>query len=135
MVNHLLERFLAEIEKLETTGHSESLCKLFTDDAEVCSIAFEDVRNGTGAVASFWQEYIGHFKHVRSTFLHKHASGDLAVLEWRSEGELLDGTPIAYRGVTILECRGEQICRFRTYYDSAAFIPDGFKLLGRAVLK
>ena len=45
-----------------------------------------------------------------------------AALEWESEGALPTGAPIRYRGVSLLEFAGDRVKRFRTYYDSAAFV-------------
>jgi ketosteroid isomerase-like protein len=49
------------------------------------------------------------------------------VLEWISKGALSTSEDIRYQGVSILEMDGERIHRFRTYYDSAAFLPQGAK--------
>jgi ketosteroid isomerase-like protein len=47
----------------------------------------------------------------------------IAYLEWTSQGTLPDGTDFSYDGVSVLEPRGETIDAFRTYYDTAAFLP------------
>jgi ketosteroid isomerase-like protein len=41
--------------------------------------------------------------------------------------QLKSGTPIKYKGVSIVEFAGGKVKRFATYYDSAAFTSDGSK--------
>ena len=43
-------------------------------------------------------------------------------MEWTGKGELKNGQPIEYRGVSIIEHDGQKVSAFRTYYDSAAFL-------------
>ena len=50
-----------------------------------------------------------------------------SVLEWVSRGALPDGAPVEYRGVSVLEVEGDRVRKFRTYYDSAVFLPQGAK--------
>lgn len=54
-------------------------------------------------------------------------SNGSAVLEWISEGTLTSGEPLKYQGVSIIETVDGKVQRFRTYYDSAAFLPQGAK--------
>lgn len=57
-----------------------------------------------------------------------------AAVEWRSDGTLPSGEPVSYRGVGLIEvergggnrARGK-VGHFRTYYDSATFLPQGSK--------
>ncbi len=48
-------------------------------------------------------------------------------MEWTAQGALSNGRPLTYGGVSLVEHEGEQIRRFRTYYDSAVFLPQGAK--------
>ena len=74
------------------------------------------------------------FQTVRSTFVHTRVGQAAATLEWTSEGRLPTGTAINYQGVSLLEFDAAgRVKRFRTYYDSAAFLPEGAKTLGREV--
>ena len=50
------------------------------------------------------------------------------MLEWVSEGVIAaTGQPFNYRGVSVIEHDGEKAHKFRTYYDSAVFLPGGAK--------
>jgi ketosteroid isomerase-like protein len=135
-MNHaqrLADRFMAALTYVEFTRKPDALASLFSDQCELTSIAFDQPITGA-PIGKFWTDYVDLFETIKTEFTHTHATGDLAVLEWRSVGKLKDGGhDLTYRGVTILEFKGDKIQRFRTYYDSAAFLPDGPKRLGRKV--
>ena len=126
-----VDEFITTLQQMERTKDVSSMLKFFTDDAAMSSIALHKPMQGLDGVKKFWTDYLAIFRTVKSDFVHVHVSGDLAVLEWRSTGELPGGAVIDYQGVSVLEFAREKICRFRTYYDSAAFVPEGAKLLGR----
>jgi len=48
-------------------------------------------------------------------------------MEWRSQGTLSDGEDVHYRGVSIIDIDNGLVQGFRTYYDSAVFLPTGAK--------
>ncbi len=125
--------FIKALNKAEQSKDVNDLVKLFAADVQIGSIALRKPREGTDGARTFWTDYLSAFQKVQSEFVHTHVAGDLAVLEWKSEGVLPEGAAINYQGVSVIEFQGEKISRFRTYYDSAAFLPDGAKLLGRDV--
>ena len=63
----------------------------------------------------------------RVVFTDTRRADGSATLEWKSDGTLPDGKPISYRGVSLIDFDGDRVKRFRTYYDSAAFLPEGAK--------
>ncbi|WP_347278181.1 nuclear transport factor 2 family protein [Leptolyngbya sp. FACHB-541] len=67
------------------------------------------------------------FDRIHSEFTHVVEGNDSSVLEWVSRGALSTSEEITYRGVSILEFNHGKVQRFRTYYDSAAFLPQGAK--------
>jgi ketosteroid isomerase-like protein len=78
----------------------------------------------------FWgAKYRDTFGEVRSTFRNVFTTEGGAVLEWTTEGTANDGTPVNYDGVSILEIDGEQITRFRAYFDAGQL---GRQLSGKA---
>ena len=125
--------FCKALQQFEQDGNLEPLARFFANNAQISSIALRQPLEGRAGVQTFWRDYLSVFQNVASTFRHVHGVADLAVLEWTSEGVLVTGEMINYQGVSILEFTGERISRFRTYYDSAAFLPDGAKLLGRSI--
>lgn len=123
MASEMAERFMQTLQQIEQSGDVEPMVALFAEASEASNLAHREPHRGQEGVRQFWQEYLSAFKEVRSTF-HNTIEGESAfVLEWNSEGSLPSGEPIHYPGVSIVETEGEAVRRFRTYYDSAAFIP------------
>ena len=123
MASELAERFMRTLQEMEQSGDVEPMVELFAEEAEASNLAHREPHRGREGARTFWQEYLSAFGEVRSTFNNVVESESAIVLEWRSEGRLPSGEPIHYSGVSILEAEGQQVRRFRTYYDSAAFIP------------
>lgn len=121
--NHIADdrfrRFVAELRRFEQHSDPAPLTAQFTDDAVTERLDARGER--TGAVEQFWREYREQFDELRTTFFNAVEAGDQVALEWKSEGTLPGGRPVAYRGVTVLDYAGDRIMRLRTYYDSAVF--------------
>lgn len=115
----LFARTLQQTEKERDVG---PLVELFDDGAELENLAAESPLTGRDGARRFWQKYLDSFREVASTFTHVHEADGTAVLEWVSEGELPGGHPVRYRGVSVLEIADGRVRKFRTYYDSAAFV-------------
>ena len=113
------EQFMAALQGFEGGGPVDDLAALFADDAELAALTRAE--GGRDGVGRFWEEYRAAFRDVRSEFRAVTVGGGTAVLEWESAGTLPAGSPIRYRGVSVLEVDGGRVRRFRTYYDSAAF--------------
>ena len=124
------ERFIHTLEHAERTGDVGPLAALFSDDAELSNLVQLEPQRGREGAREFWHRYLSAFRHVHSRFTHVIEADNTVVLEWVAEGVLPSGTPLNYRGVSVLEERDGQLRRFRTYYDTAAFVPTGAK--GRA---
>ena len=127
MKHRLAQRFMQALQLAEEKHDAAPVANLFSDDAELSKLTHEQPHRGGDGARRFWDEYLGAFKQIRSQFHRIIEADGAAVLEWTSEGELPNGEPIAYRGVSIVEGDGEQVRRFRTYYDSAAFVGVGSK--------
>lgn len=123
------DRFMRTLQQAEQTKDVEPLVRLFADDAELSAPgAAGRAERGREGARRFWREYLTAFAEVRSAFTSVHADGDFAALEWESAGTLSGSDePLKYRGVSLLEFRGDEVRAFRTYYDSAAFLPQGSK--------
>lgn len=122
MAQQLSETFMQTLQQTEQSGDATQLVELFADNAELANLALEEPLRGRDGAQQFWQSYLHQFAHIRSTFTHSFEAEGKAVLEWEAEGALRDGKPIRYRGVTLLDFDGERVRRFRSYYDSAAFV-------------
>ena len=120
MASETAERFMKALQQTEAARDPGPVSDLFGDDAELTTLAHPDPRRGRDGAKQFWAEYLHAFGQIRSQFGDVHEAGPVAVLEWSSDGELPDGSPVHYRGVSILETADGRVRKFRTYYDSAA---------------
>lgn len=127
MTSEVASRFMQTLQQIENTGNVEPLVALFTADAELINLAMTEPLTGQAGAQSFWQRYLSVFERIHSEFTHVVESDNTAVLEWYSTGALATGTPVNYRGVSVLEISNGNVQRFRTYYDSAVFLPQGAK--------
>lgn len=127
MDNGVAERFIQALAEAEETRRIDALVALFDEDAEAANLARTEPARGRDGVAEFWRQYLHAFQEIRSEFTNVLEDPNGVVLEWISRGRLANGEPVEYRGVSVLETEGDRIRRFRTYYDSAVFMPLGAK--------
>ncbi len=120
MPSDTVQRFIDGLRQSEQGNDPGPVAALFGDDAELANLTH--TRKGKDGARQFWAEYLRAFKAVRSDFFAVNEADRFAVLEWTSTGELPAGGPIAYKGVSVLELADGRVTRFRTYYDSAAFV-------------
>ena len=111
--------FATALQTFEKDGDAAAFAALFADDAVTQRFDARNERHGE--VEQFWQEYHAQFESISTTFSDVVEGGDRAALEWTSEGSLVDGRPLSYRGVTVVDFDGEKISKLSTYYDSAQF--------------
>lgn len=127
MTSETVEIFMQRLQEVEQTSEVEPLVELFTEDAELLNLARSQPLQGQDGAHLFWQDYLSVFKHIRSNFTNVVEGNSTAILEWTSEGALSTGEPLRYRGISVIEINNGKVQRFRTYYDSAAFLPQGAK--------
>lgn len=122
MENGRATRFIEALRQAETSGDPAPLAELFQPDAELVNLGAARAAHPTQDAREFWSSYLENFDCVRSEFLNVAEAPQTSILEWRSDGALRGGIPICYRGVSVIEWNGELVAKFRTYYDSAAFV-------------
>ena len=113
---------MSALQSAEALGDPRVVASLFGDDAEVWNLTAHGPRRGRDGAHRFWAEYLQTFGQIRSHFGNVVECDGTAILEWTSDGTFPDGRPVRYRGVSILETAGDQVRRFRTYYDTAALL-------------
>ena len=123
----LAETFQRTLQQIEQSGDPAPLVDLFTDDAELLNLALTEPLRGREGAQRFWSNCLSVFGKIASKFHHNVETDGGAAFEWVSEGTLADGQPVNYRGISVIEKDGEKVSRFRTYYDSAVFLPGGAK--------
>jgi ketosteroid isomerase-like protein len=125
-------RFMAALQKAERTRDVGPLIELFDDAGETLNLGRTRPVQGREGLWRFWEDYLATFREVRSEFTHVVEGDGGTVLAWRSRGALRNGEPVESRGVSVLETDGERVRKFRTYYDSAVFLPEGAKTVTRS---
>lgn len=123
----MASHFMQTLQQIEKTGEVEPLVDLFADDAELINLTMLEPLKGKEGAHQFWHKYLSVFDRIHSEFTNVAESNSTSVLEWVSKGTLSTSEEITYRGVSVLEFDNGQVQRFRTYYDSAAFLPQGTK--------
>jgi ketosteroid isomerase-like protein len=130
MSEQTANRFIEALGRLEAARELDTIVGLFAPECEVGNVVSPEKFRGREGAREFWgAKYRDTFGEVRSTFRNVFVTAKGAVLEWTTEGTASDGTPVNYDGVSILEIDGEQITRFRAYFDAGAL---GRQLTGRA---
>lgn len=127
MTSEIAERFMHTLQQIEETGDVEPLVAMFTEDAELSNLATVEPLHGRDGARRFWQKYLSVFERIHSKFTNVVEGEGTAVLEWVSSGALSTGESVNYRGVSVIETDNGQVHHFRTYYDSAVFLPQGAK--------
>lgn len=127
MASETAEKFMQTLQQIEGNKNVEPLVSLFTEDAQLSNLATQSPLQGKDGARQFWQKYLSVFQQIHSKFTNVVESNGSAVLEWISEGTLTSGEPLKYQGVSIIETVDGKVQCFRTYYDSAAFLPQGAK--------
>ena len=127
-MSNFAETFKSTLQQIEQSRDPEALVALFGSDAELLNLALTEPMKGEEGARKFWSNYLSAFDKVESKFHHSSDAENTAVLEWVSEGVIAaTGQPFNYRGISVVEHDGEKVHKFRTYYDSAVFLPGGAK--------
>ena len=94
------------LQRFEATGDLAPLLALFDPEAEALNLGRTEPARGLDQVEGFWRDYRSIFRTIGSEFTHVIEGKDGAVLEWLSRGTLLNGDPVEYKGVSVLESDG-----------------------------
>ena len=121
----LADEFMRALHLFERTGELGPLVALFREDAEVVNLGRTEPARGPEAIDGFWRDHLALFRTIRTEFVHVIEGQTGSVLEWVSRGARVNGEPVEYKGVTVLEVEGDRIRRCRTYYDSAVLMSGG----------
>lgn len=119
MTRSRAETFISALRALEGEGDVEPIVACFAADAALSDVS--RTYHGREGARRFWTSYRQQFGSVQSTVSRVIETDNRSVLIWRSRAALRDGPRIEYRGVSVLTLRGDEVARFETFYDSAAF--------------
>ena len=115
------EDFISALQEAEREHRSDLLVDLFAPEGRCANLNHEAY--GHDEVRDFWDTYLASFVEVASEFAHVIEHADGFILEWVAHGILANGEPVGYRGVSLVDVGPDGIESFRTYYDSAVFVP------------
>ena len=117
------QAFADALQQLEKNGDIDAFVQSqFAEGATLSRPEVDQQVSGTEGAREFWQQYLGQFSDIASSFDRISGSGDLGVLEWTSSGTLAAGASIDYRGVSLLDFDDQgKVSRFATYFDTAPF--------------
>lgn len=117
------QAFADALQKFESDGDVDTFVQdQFADDTRLLRPEVDQEVTGTDGAREFWQQYLGQFSDIASSFDRVTGSGDLGVLEWTSTGTLTAGAAISYRGVSLLDFDDQgKVSRFATFFDTAPF--------------
>ncbi len=112
------EQFVEALAKLEESRDVEAIVNLYAEGSETGNVIAPEKYEGREGARQFWTIYRDTFGEVKSTFRNRIITDSRAALEWTTEGTSVNGTSIKYDGVSILEIEGDQITRFRAYFNA-----------------
>ena len=117
------QAFADALQQLEKNGDIDAFVQSqFAEDATLSRPEVDQQVSGTAGAREFWQQYLGQFSDIASSFDRISGSNDLGILEWTSSGTLSAGASIDYRGVSLLDFDDQgKVSRFATYFDTAPF--------------
>ena len=127
-MSNFADTFKNTLQQIEDSRDPEPLVALFGENSELTNLALTEPMHGQEGARKFWTQYLAAFEKISSKFNHTTLTDNTAVLEWVSEGVMATtGQPFNYRGASVVEYGGDKVTKFRTYYDSAVFLPGGAK--------
>lgn len=127
MASEIVSQFMQTLQQIEAQKDVEPLVAMFSEDAELINLAMTEPLTGKEGARKFWQRYLSVFENIHSEFTNVVEGDNTTVLEWTSSGALSNGESLKYQGVSILEIANGNVQKFRSYYDSAVFLPTGAK--------
>ncbi len=120
MAEHLADRFIDALRKLEEARDYDTIVSLYAEDSEVGNIVAPEKFTGTEGARKFWTNYRDTFGEAHSEFRNRITTHDRAALEWTTTGTTTGGATFEYDGVSLIEFAGDKITRFRAYFNAEA---------------
>lgn len=112
--------FMAALKSSEASRDPSPIASLFAPDAELSNLSMS--KSGKDGASEFWRIYLEQFEQVSSVFSLVIEADENFALQWTSEGELKDGKPVKYRGVSLVQTKMGKVVKFDAYYDTSPFV-------------
>jgi len=116
------DTFIAALHTLEDSRDAGPIAALFTSDADTSNPLVKHAGEGKQGAEAFWTGYRSAFETIHSEFRNIVEDGDVAILEWVSEGTSKEG-PVRYGGTSVIEHGDGGITAFRAYFDPTQVLP------------
>ncbi|MBB6099204.1 limonene-1,2-epoxide hydrolase [Deinobacterium chartae] len=123
--SELAENFMRTLQEIERQRDPQPMLAFFDEQSTLRNLGLQEPMHGLEGAQRFWQAYLDNFSEVRTDFNRVIEGPQGIALEWESSGKLGDGRDFRYEGITVLEVDEDKVRHFRSYYDSAAFLPEG----------
>lgn len=120
MTSNVTRHFQEALADLERNRDPEPLIALFGEDATLGNTASHAPLTGRDGARQFWTSYRSSFGEMESRFRSVIKADSQCALEWTTRGTTVDGAPIEYEGVSVMEYDGDRIVRFHAYFDPSA---------------
>jgi predicted ester cyclase len=117
MSEQLTNDFVSALRTLEATKDAAPLTALYSSGAKSGNVIAPNQFEGPGGALQFWTEYRGAFGDAKSEFHNIIVGPQGAALEWTTIGTSIEGKPVQYSGVTLLEMNEQKITRSCAYFD------------------
>jgi ketosteroid isomerase-like protein len=120
MVPPHAQEFIDALHRLEEQHDLDGMVALFNDDSEASNPTDASPHRGLEGARQFWDGYRHSFEEIHSEFRNIVATDEVTILEWTSRGKAVEGAPVEYDGVSVVEYQGGKVKRFRAYFDPSA---------------
>lgn len=114
------QEFIDALNTLERDRDVEPIAALYAEESEIGNIVSPRQFAGVEGAREFWTAYRATFGDMQSEFRNIIEGDGRAALEWTTSGTSVQGDPISYAGVSILEFAEGHISRFWAYFDPGA---------------
>lgn len=105
---------------------ANAVAVLFTRDAVYEDVTLGIVNHGPEQIRAFAQFFFTVVPDLHLTLVNRSQGGKSGTIEWVLSGTdvgiFKTGKTFAFRGVTVLDLRGDKISRNLDYYDNATFL-------------
>jgi ketosteroid isomerase-like protein len=118
MTQEVAYRFIEALAALEQRGHIEGMLDTFDEACEIGNALNPEKFHGKAGAREYWNGYRTAFRDIRSTIRNIITDDDSIALEWTARATDRCGKEFHYDGVSVLDVRGNEITRFRAYFDT-----------------
>jgi ketosteroid isomerase-like protein len=118
MTQEVAYRFVEALDAFEQRGNLERMLDIFAEGCEIGNALHPEQFHGKSGAREYWNHYRTRFGKMHSTIRNIVTGDDSIAIEWTATATDCAGQEFSHDGVTVLDVRGPQITRFRSYFDT-----------------